>query len=56
VANANGTVVSKTSIGRVQAGQSTTISLSSGLTQKGIYFVQIIDDNNHIATKKVIVQ
>jgi len=56
VSDAAGHSISKKEIGRLNAGQTVSILLSANHIEKGIYFIQVIDNNQQVTTKKVIVQ
>lgn len=56
VSDAAGHLISKKTIGKLIAGQTANIALSSNRIERGIYFVQVTENNQQVATKKVIVQ
>lgn len=56
ISDATGRSISKKEIGKLPAGQTVNILLSANHIEKGIYFVQVSDNNQQVATKKIIVQ
>lgn len=56
ISTSGGVTVNKKVIGRVQAGQTVDLSLNSFNLSKGLYYIQVIDNNQIVDTKKIIVQ
>ncbi len=56
VTDVNGKTISQKNIGKVAQGQITSFSPSNSNLAKGIYFVQVSDNNEKVDVKRIIVQ